>query len=232
MIFSIDERLFSLFPALRIGILVCEVYNIKYGDDQLEEIIDDIRVRFSFERPQDHPNLTVWREAFLRVGISPADFQNPLETLLKQALRGGPIMRINPLVDLCRALSLRHLVPISGHSLNMVEGDLALCFAAGTETYIPMDLGEQEIVEKDEIIYSDSADALTRRWLWKQSHKVKIENETTRVFIPIHIMEKLPDWLCETVMDDLQQSIISNGYGSVIHRDILTKGRGSSSFTH
>jgi len=31
MVFTIDERLFSLFPALQVGVVVCEIDNIRYG---------------------------------------------------------------------------------------------------------------------------------------------------------------------------------------------------------
>jgi DNA/RNA-binding domain of Phe-tRNA-synthetase-like protein len=43
-----------------------------------------------------------------------------------------------------------------------------------------MDMGEQETVEKGEVIVKDDSDALTRRWLWKRSNKDRIESETTR----------------------------------------------------
>ena len=51
-------------------------------------------------------------------------------------------------MDLYNAISLRRLVPIGGHALDPIEGNISLCFAGGGETFIPMDLGEQETVEK------------------------------------------------------------------------------------
>lgn len=223
MIFSIDEGIFKLFPSLKIGVLVGEIDNTKYGDDRLEEVIDDVKVHFSFERPQDHPNIKAWREAFKKLGVSTAKYQSSIESLLKRALKGGPFPRINPLVDLYNVISLRRLVPIGGHALEPIEGDISLCFAEGKETFIPMDLGEQEVVEKGEVVYKDGREVLTRRWVWRQSNKDKVLNETTRIFIPIDIMEGLPEWLCESAMKDMQESIVMNRYGKIIHRDILTK---------
>jgi DNA/RNA-binding domain of Phe-tRNA-synthetase-like protein len=232
MIFSIDEELFRLFPSLKVGILVCSIDNMKYGDDRLEEIIDDIKVHFSFERPQDHPNIVAWREAFRRVSLPVSEYQSIVELLLKQALVGGPFPRINPLVDLYRVVSMRHIVPICGHALNMVDGDIRLCFAEGTETFIPVEMGEVEIVDKGEVIYRDSKDALSRRWVWRQSYKDRVENETTKVCIPMDIMEGLPAWLCEAVMSDMEKSIIANGYGTIIHKDIITKDNPKSEFDY
>ncbi len=232
MIFSIDEGLFRLFPSLKIGVLVCEIHNMKYGDDQLEEVLDDVGVHFSFERPQDHPHIKVWREGFKKLGIPATKYQSSIESLLKRALKGGPFPRINPLVDLYNAVSLRHLVPIGGHSLDAIDGDISLCFAQGTETFIPMDLGESEVAEKGEVVYKDNKDVLTRRWVWRQSNKDKVKNETTHVFIPIDVMGGLPEWLCENVVRDMEEKIIKNGYGKTIHKNILTKDNITTKFNY
>jgi DNA/RNA-binding domain of Phe-tRNA-synthetase-like protein len=232
MIFSIDEGIFSLFPSLKIGVLVGEIDNTKYGEDRLEEVLDDVKVHFSFERPQDHPNIRIWREAFKKLGIPTSKYQSSIEALLKRALKGGPFPRINPLVDLYNAVSLRRLVPIGGHALDPIEGNISLCFAQGKETFIPMDLGEQETVEKGEVIYRDDREVLTRRWVWRQSNKDKVLNETTHVFIPIDVMQGLPDWLCQRVMTDMGESIINNGYGRIVHKDILTEDKFQTEFKY
>jgi hypothetical protein len=52
MIFSVDERLFCLFPALKIGVLICEVENKRYGEDRLEAVLEDIRAGFLYEKPR------------------------------------------------------------------------------------------------------------------------------------------------------------------------------------
>jgi DNA/RNA-binding domain of Phe-tRNA-synthetase-like protein len=231
MIFSIDEGIFSLFPSLKIGVLVGKIDNTKYGEDRLEEVLDDVKIHFSFERPQDHPNIKAWREAFKKLGVPTSKYQSSIESLLKRALKGGPFPRINPLVDLYNAVSLRRLVPIGGHALDPIDGNISLCFAEGKETFIPMDLGEQEIVEKGEVIYRDDKEVLTRRWVWRQSNKDKVLNETTYVFIPVDVMEGLPDWLCQSVINDMEESIIKNGYGKIIHKDILTKEKLQTEFS-
>jgi DNA/RNA-binding domain of Phe-tRNA-synthetase-like protein len=231
MVFTIDEGLFGLFPALQVGVVVCEIDNIRYGEDGLEEVIDDLMVHFSFERPQDHPNIKVWSDAFKKMGIAPTKYPSFIESLLRRALKGGPFPRFNPIVDLYNSIALKYLVPIGGHALSGIDGDIRLVFAEGTETFIPMDMGEQETVEKGEIILKDDKEALTRRWLWKRSNKDRIENETTRAFLAIHVMSGLPEWLCERAVKDLADSILVNEYGRIIHRDILTASRKETEFT-
>jgi DNA/RNA-binding domain of Phe-tRNA-synthetase-like protein len=230
MIFFIDEGIFRYFPSLKIGVLVGEIDNVKYGNDHLEKILDDVRTRFFIEKPQDHPNIKIWHEAFRKSGIFTSEYHTFLESLLERALKGGPFTRVNPLLDLCNAISLKHLVPIGIHSLDFINGDITLCFAEGKERFIPMNFGEEETVQKGEVIYKDSKDVLTRRWVWKQSNKDKVLNETTHVFISIDVMEGLPDRLCENVLQDMEESIIQNGYGRIIHKDMLTTGNRRTEF--
>ena len=230
MFFTIDEGLFGLFPALQVGVVVCEIDNIRYGEDGLEDVVDDLMVHFSFESPQDHPNIKAWREAYKKMGISISKYPSSLETLLGVRSKAGPFPRFNPIIDLYNALSLKYLVPIGGHAINGIDGDIRLAFAEGTETFIPMDMGEQEIVDKGEVIYKDDRDALTRRWVCRHSNKDRIESETTCVMLTVDVMVGLPSWLCEKVVKDLAESILVNEYGRIIHRDILTASKREMEF--
>jgi len=162
MRFLVEGRLFETFPRLRIGVLVVEVDNRRGFHDRLESTVEEIRERFPFERPQDHPHIRAWRDAFSKVGISPSKFYSSTEALLRRALKGGPFPKVNPLVDLYNAISLKYLVPIGGHALEPIEGDIHLCFAKGKETFVPMHGGEREVVEEGEVIILGLADQASK----------------------------------------------------------------------
>ncbi len=230
MRFSVDERLFQLFPGLRVGFLVGEIDNTRYGDDGLERTIEQVRATFPFDKPQDHPNIKAWREAFRTVGIPAAKYYSSIESLVRRVLKGGPFARINPIVDLYNAISLKHLVPIGGHDLGTIEGDIAVCRARGDEPFMPMDGGELEFPEKDEVVYKDGRDILTRRWVWRQCNKDKATAFTRAIFIPVDVMGGLPDSLCREALDDLERGIAENGYGRVVHRGILSRDNTASTF--
>ena len=230
MIFSVEDKLFSIFPKLEIGFLVCEIKNKRYGEDRLEAILENIRTNFPYKNPQEHPYIKVWREAFNKLGISASKYYSSIESLLRRALKGGPFPRISPVVDLYNEISLRYLVPMGGHAIAPIEGDISLCFAEGGEMFIPMEGGEPEILGKEEVVYKDEKEILTRRWVWRQCNKDKVTVDTTSIFIPIDIMEGLPEGLCWKIMDDMEQSLLQNGYGKVVHRDILKKNRLSTQF--
>jgi DNA/RNA-binding domain of Phe-tRNA-synthetase-like protein len=149
---------------------------------------------------------------------------------LRRALKGGPFPRINPVVDLYNAISLKNLVPMGGHAIPPLEGNISLCFAQGGEMFIPMDGGEAETADKDEVVYKDGKEILTRRWVWRQCNKDRVTVDTTSIFIPIDVMEGLEAGLCEKVMDEMEQNLSRNGYGRVVHKDILIKDRLSTEF--
>ncbi len=231
MVFSVDERLFALFPALQIGALVCEIENTRYGEDRLEAVLEGVRAGFQHERPQDHPHIKVWREAFTKLGVSASKYYSSIESLLRRALKGGPFPRINPVVDLYNAVSLKYLVPMGGHAIPPLEGDISLSFAQGGEHFVPMDGGEVEKVDEDEVVYKDEKEVLTRRWVWRQSNKDKVTVDTSSVFIPIDIMEGLEPGLCGQVMDEMDQALTKNRYGRIVHRDIITRQNLSTKFS-
>jgi DNA/RNA-binding domain of Phe-tRNA-synthetase-like protein len=230
MIFSVDDKLFGLFPELRIGVLVCEIENSRYGEDKLEAVLDEMRAGFPSEKPQDHPHIRVWREAFTKLGVSASKYYSSIESLVRRALKGGPFPRINPVVDLYNAISLKYLVPMGGHAIPPLEGDISLCFAQGGEPFAPMDGGELERVGRGEVVYKDEQEVLTRRWVWRQCDKDKVAGETPSIFIPIDIMDGLEAGLCEKVMDEMELGLSQNRYGRVIHRDIITKEKLSTEF--
>lgn len=223
MHFSIDAELFRHFPSLKIGVVVCRIDNTRYGDDGLETILDELRNNFSYEKPQDHPNIRVWREAFRALGISPAKYYSSIESLVRRVIKGGPFPRISPIVDLYNAFSLRYFVPMGGHDLMTIDGDILLGFAKGGERFTPMDGGEAETADTGEVVYRDKAEILTRRWVWRQSNKDKVTAQSKSIFIPIDVMAGLPHSLCGEIIADFEASLVKNRYGMVVHKDILTK---------
>ncbi len=230
MIFTVDARLFALFPGLSIGTLVCRVDNTKYGEDLLTPALERVRSGFSYERPQDHPHIRVWRQAFTKVGISASKYLTSIESLLKRALKGGPFPRVNPMVDLYNAFSLEYLIPVGGHDPVPLEGNILLGFAQGGEPFAPMEGGDAESAENDEVIYKDDKDVLTRRWVWRQSRKDRVTAHTTHVFMPIDIMEGVDIALCHEIMERIESRLAQDSLGTVMHKDIVNAGHPITEF--
>jgi DNA/RNA-binding domain of Phe-tRNA-synthetase-like protein len=231
VIFSIDDRLFDLFPGLRIGVLVCRVDNTKYGEDILDPALERTRAEFRHGDSRNHPHVSAWRRAFGVLGIPAATYQNSIESLLNRALKGGVFPRVNPLVDLYTAVSLEFLVPVIAHDLSRLDGNIVLGFAKGTEPFSPMEGGEEEIADKEEVVYVDDRSVLTRRWVWRQSSKVRVTAETRSVFMPVDVMEGLSSTLSDEVMERINSYLTENGSGETIYRNTLDRRRSVAEFT-
>jgi DNA/RNA-binding domain of Phe-tRNA-synthetase-like protein len=149
---------------------------------------------------------------------------------VRRALKGGVFPRVNPLVDLYNAVSLEFLVPMGGHDISPLDGNIFLGFADGSEPFTPMEGGEEELAEKGEVVYKDDRSVLTRRWVWRQSSKDKVTADTKSVFMPIDVMEGLSPTLTEEVMEGVTAYLRDNGNGEVLYRDILSREKRSAEF--
>lgn len=230
MRFSVEDRLFSLFPGLKIGVFICRVDNTHYGEDRLGPVVSRLKSSFPYERPQEHPNIKVWRDAYKKLGISPSKYYSSIEAIVRRILKAGDFPRINPVVDLYNSISIKYLVPMGGHAIEPIEGNIYLGFADGSEPFFSMETGEKEVVEKGEVVYKDDKEVLTRRWVWRQCNKDKVTENTKTVFIPVDIMDGLPEGLWSDIASDLEGCLKEDKIGSILHKDILTGDRPSTEF--
>src|SRR5689334_8782051 len=74
------------------------------------------------------PAIHAWRQAYKGFGIRQTRYRNSLERLLRRLRGGEALPRINPLVDLYNAVSIRHLMPAGADDLDRVVPPLAFRF--------------------------------------------------------------------------------------------------------
>jgi DNA/RNA-binding domain of Phe-tRNA-synthetase-like protein len=149
-----------------------------------------VRAALAGSQVSEHPHIAPWREAYRKFGAKPKDHPSSIENLVRRVLKGQPVPRINPLVDLYNTISLRHLVPVGGEDLDAVEGDVLLTLASDRELPVRL-LGEAEArpPKPGEVIYKDDLGTLCRRWNWKEAERTKLTAGTRRAFL---VIEGLP----------------------------------------
>jgi DNA/RNA-binding domain of Phe-tRNA-synthetase-like protein len=227
MFFAIQKELFDLLPDLTIGVVVAlGVDNTRPSqgiDVLLTQSVDELKRTFTAGKAQDHPRIKPWREAFSKLGISGSKFPSSIESMAKRVLKGDAFPQINPLVDLYNSVSLRFLVPMGGHDLDTLEGDLHLRFAEGWEPFTPMGGGETVIVPKGELVYRDDHEILTRNWVWRQCEKDKTTEETKNIFIPIDVLGEVGSERARKIIQELSHLIPTylGGilFSAVLHRE-------------
>jgi DNA/RNA-binding domain of Phe-tRNA-synthetase-like protein len=135
------------------------------------------------QRATDHPHIAAWRGAFSAFGAKPSRYPSSAEALIGRILRGQPLPRVNALVDLYNAISVRHVVPLGGEDADRLEGPLRLTVATGEEPFDPRGDGiDAERVAAGEIVWRDDRGVTCRRWNWRQGRRTQLTDDTTSAF--------------------------------------------------
>jgi DNA/RNA-binding domain of Phe-tRNA-synthetase-like protein len=152
------------------------------------------------QRAADHPHIAAWRAAFSAFGAKPSRYPCSAEALMARVLKGQALPRVNTLVDLYSAVSVRHVVPLGGEDADRLDGALRLTIAAGGEPFDPRDDGaDVEAVPAGEIVWRDETGVTCRRWNWRQGRRTQLTEATTRAFFVFDRLDGLP-------LDDLHRA--------------------------
>jgi DNA/RNA-binding domain of Phe-tRNA-synthetase-like protein len=145
----------------------------------LREAEASVRAQANLETIAEHPRIKPWREAYKAFGAKPSEFRSSIEAMARRALRGDQLPSINALVDIGNVVSLQHLVPVGGHSMDELTQDISLRLATGEEEFVPFGLTEVEHPLPGEVIFVEGNPVLTRRWTWRQANYTLTLPETT-----------------------------------------------------
>jgi DNA/RNA-binding domain of Phe-tRNA-synthetase-like protein len=144
------------------------------------------------ERATDHPHIAAWRAAFSAFGAKPSRYPSSAEALISRVLKGQPLPRVNALVDLYNATSVRHVVPLGGEDADRLEGPLRLTVAEGGEPFDPRSDGiDSEQVPAGEILWRDDRGVTCRRWNWRQGRRTQLTENAARAFFVFDRLEGL-----------------------------------------
>ena len=227
MRFSIQKELFDVLPDLTIGVAVATgIDNTRPSreiEERLQQTIEGMRRDFGADKAQDHPRIKPWRNAFSKLGISGSKFPSSIESMARRILKGDPFPLINPLVGLYNSVSLKYLVPMGGHDLSTLVGNIHLRFAEGWEPFTPMGGEETIVVPKGELVYRDDQEVLTRNWVWRQCEKDKATEKTDKIFIPIDVLGEVGAERTVEIISELSKLIPAflggTLFSAVLNRD-------------
>ena len=125
------------------------------------------------------------RDAFRNLGINPHKSMCSIQALMIRISKSGEIPHINPIVDICNALSIKYILPVGVHDVDNFNGDLEIRGAVESDTFVPFGSEEVEHPEVGEIVYVSGDEVKTRRWTWRQGEKSEVTEETSNIFVPI-----------------------------------------------
>jgi DNA/RNA-binding domain of Phe-tRNA-synthetase-like protein len=226
--YGIADEVFARFPEYRRGVVLA--YDVCNGASpaELVQLLRQeearSRTRLNLETLTAEPRLASWREAFRLLGYKPGDFRPSIEALLRRVLRGQELPTINVLVDIGNIISLRHLLPVGGHAIDVLTQDIALRPASGAEDFVPF--GSQEIEQPlpGEFIFVEGNQVLTRRWIWRQANHTLTLPETTAVEINIDCLPPVKEADLETAAKDVMD-LVERFAPGLMRFEILSRGK-------
>ncbi len=123
--------------------------------EELERLASRLREQYAGRSPSEIEALQPARELYRRTGEDPTKTRPSSEALLRRALRGQPLPRINSLVDVCNLCSLEFLLPIGLYDLDRIHGCVVVRMGRPGEAYESLGKGllraEGRLVVCDEV---------------------------------------------------------------------------------
>jgi len=171
------------------------------------------------------PTIAAWRKVYSQFGIKPSRYPCAAESLIRRVIEQGSLPRMNTLVNLCNAISLKVRIPIAACDISDLQ-ELVIRRAVGKERYLPIGkVNEHEFPAPGEIIYVDKSErAHSRRWNWRQSDTIKVTSESSQVLFTIEAVHKEAKVLVEAttyLLNELIQPFTEAGSCEIafIHKD-------------
>jgi DNA/RNA-binding domain of Phe-tRNA-synthetase-like protein len=224
-IYSISPDIFERYPGYCRGVvLAIDVHN-KPSPEKLTKMLreaeESLRHQLTIENIAEHPRIKPWREAYKAFGAKPSEFRSSVEAMARRALRHDQLPSINSLVDIGNLVSLQHLVPEGGHSMDDLSQDIKLRFATGKEEFTPFGSAEIEHPLPGEVIFVEGNTVLTRRWTWRQANHTLTLPETRSIEFNL---DRLPPVEIEEIHAIASQviSLIGEFCGGKMRYEILS----------
>jgi DNA/RNA-binding domain of Phe-tRNA-synthetase-like protein len=125
--FSVADELHG---RVRVGLLALDDVRVRESDGTLDVEVDracaTLREKYGGGRSSEVPGAVDARTLYKALGIDPTKTRPSNEALLRRALKGETLYRINTLVDALNLVSLREQLPFGLYDLDRVRPPVAL----------------------------------------------------------------------------------------------------------
>jgi DNA/RNA-binding domain of Phe-tRNA-synthetase-like protein len=186
----------------------------------LEEVLrsaeEEARKALSLEALKDHPIIRIYRDFYWRViGIDPTKQRPAQEALLRRVLRGEPLPRINPAVDIGNAASIRWLVPVGLYDIDKAGGDVLELRWSNGEEFMPIG-GKPTRVERQIILARGSL--VLHVYPYRDSELTKVDESTKNILIVVAGLRGVSDDVltgCSSYISSLFERLLGGRAGPI-----------------
>jgi DNA/RNA-binding domain of Phe-tRNA-synthetase-like protein len=134
-----------------------------------------------------------WQAAYRAFGAKPQRTCSSVEALWRRAVGTG-LPRVNWLVDLYNAVSVRHGLPVGGEDLAAFAGPIRLVRASGAERFETVKDGQavNDPPAPGEVVWADDHGVTCRRWNWRQGTRTRLTEHSTSALFLLERLAPMP----------------------------------------
>jgi DNA/RNA-binding domain of Phe-tRNA-synthetase-like protein len=165
------------------------------------------------------PHIAAWQDAYRAFGAKPQRTASSVDALWKRA-RTGTLPRVNWLVDLYNAVSVRHVLPVGGEDLARFAGPIRLVRAVGDEPFATVVNGAPlvEHPAPGEVVWADDLGVTCRRWNWRQGTRTRLVETSTDALFLLERLEPMPLAALGAAADVLAAAILDRYPAAAVER--------------
>lgn len=209
--YAVADAVFEAFPHYVRGVVIARGVANGPSSPELVELLrqaeDSVRQSVAPDELALDPRIAAWREAFKALGMRPSDYRPSVDAMARRALKDQQLPSIGALVDIGNTVSLRRLVPIGGHAIDVLIDGMDLRPATGRETFVPFGCDDEENPPAGEFILADGDVVLARRWIWRQARHTILLPTTTALIVNVDCLPPLGKADALAICEELQAMI-------------------------
>jgi len=188
---SISPEIYRIAPGFRALSIYVEAAPV--ADEQVGEVAlrEACAAVMAGQPVWAEAHLNAWAEVFRAFGAKPSRTPCSAAALRKRVMKDGTMARLDPVVDLYNAVSIRYAVPVGGENFAAYAGMPQLVVADGTEIFDTLKDGQpgSESPEAGEVVWRDETGVTCRRWNWRQGVRTRLSAADSSMWF---ILESLP----------------------------------------
>ena len=147
-----------------------------------DEVITEIKGRFTLEQVKDEPLFRAYRDFFWSVGVDPTKTRPVSEALVRRILAGKALPSINTAVDAYNLASIRTGVPIGAFDADLLHGELSMRFAQEGEEFLGIGMEKPINLQSNQVILIDEKEIIAV-YPYRDSDGTKVTPGTKTIHI-------------------------------------------------
>ena len=180
---SIDNRLFDVYPEIRLGLLTFHA-DIKTPDEVFwtymnDEVLPRVRADIDGKEWSEIPGIRGSRAAYKAFGRNPGRYRVSSESLIRRVRRGDELYHINSVVDVNNLVSVKSGLSVGSYDLGQVHGAIKLRKAERGEGYTGigkdfLDMENMLVLADDDGIFGSSMSDSTRAMVTENAKEILV----------------------------------------------------------